>query len=97
MWMEFAQSFTPRDNRTWADRRHWVGVTWYGVPLPPGAPVRLYHWKGQPIILSADGLPVGALQAALNPNRRGLVRAITSQQIGRVDLSYLGPDDLWLV
>lgn len=97
MWMEFAQSFTPRDNRTWADRRHWVGVTWYGVPLPPGAPVRLYHWKGQPIILSADGLPVGALQTALNPNRRGLVRAITSQQIGRVDLSYLGPDDLWLV
>lgn len=25
MWIEFAQSFTPRVNRVWADRRYWAG------------------------------------------------------------------------
>lgn len=97
MWLEFAQDFVPRENRTWADRRYWADVAWYGVPCAPGAAVRLYHWNGQPIVLTADGLPVGALQAALNPNRRGLVRATVAEEFGRITLSYLGPDDLWLV
>jgi hypothetical protein len=39
MWTEFAASFTPRDNRTWTDRRYWAGVAWYGAPPPPRAPV----------------------------------------------------------
>jgi hypothetical protein len=38
--------------------------------------------------------PFGTLQAALNPNRRGLVRATVSQDVGRIDLIYLGPDDI---
>lgn len=97
MWIEFAQSFTPADRRTWTERRYWAGVAWYGVPVPPGAPVRLHHWNGQPIVLSGEGLPMGTLQAALNPVRSGLMRATVSQEPGRIDLSYLGPDDLWQV
>lgn len=97
MRTEFAQSFTPADSRTWTERRYWANVAWYGVPAPPGAPVRLHHWNGQPIVLSGDGLPMGALQAALNPARSGLMRATVSQEPGRIDLSYLGPDDLWQV
>ncbi len=97
MWTEFAQSFTPADSRTWTERRYWANVAWYSVPAPPGAPVRLHHWNGQPIVLSGDGLPMGALQAALNPARSGLMRATVSQEPGRIDLSYLGPDDLWQV
>jgi hypothetical protein len=73
MRMEFAQSFAPRENRTWSDRRYWANVTWSGPPLPPGTPVQLHNWNGQPAVLSADGTPFGTLQAALNPNRRGLV------------------------
>jgi hypothetical protein len=96
MWKEFVQSFTPRDNRTWTDRRYWADVAWFGLPPPAGASVRL-HRNGQPIVLSADGLSLGTLQAALNSNRRGLVRATVSQEFGKIDLSYLGPDDLWLV
>ena len=38
--------------------------------------------------------PEETLQVALNPSRRGLVRAVVSQVPGRIDLSYLGPDDL---
>lgn len=97
MWTEFTHSFTPRDNRTWGDRRYWATVAWHTDPPPPGTPVRLHHWNSQPVVVSADGQPLGALQAALNPGRRGLVRATTSQVFDRIDLSYLGPDDLWLV
>lgn len=97
MWVEFAQSFAPSNSRTWTDRRYWAGVAWYGVASPPGTPVRLYQLNGQPIVLSADGLPLGALLAPLNSNRCGVVRATVSQEFGRLDLSYLGPDDLWQV
>jgi hypothetical protein len=95
IWAEFAQTFTPRENRTWTTRRYRANVAWQGASPPPGAPVTLYHWNGQPIILSMDGLPLGILGAPLNPNRRGLTRATISEEIGRIDLSYLGPDDMW--
>lgn len=94
MWTEFAASFAPRDNRTWTDRRYWAGVAWYGAPPPPRAPVQLHEWNGQRLVLAADGMPLGTLQAALNPLRRGLVRATVSGEAGKIDLSYLGPDDL---
>ena len=49
---------------------------------------------GQACVLSADGTPLGTVQAALNPGRAGLMRAQVSQHVGRIDLTYLGPDDL---
>jgi hypothetical protein len=94
MWMEFAQSFTPRANRVWADRRYWAAVTWLGVPPPPGTPVQLHYWADQLRVLAADGVPLGTLQAALAPGRAGLIRAQVSQDAGRIDIVYLGPDDL---
>ena len=94
MWMEFAQSFTPRANRVWADRRYWAAVTWLGVPPAPGTPVQLHIWADQPRVLAADGVPLGTLQAAPAPGRVGLIRAQVSQDAGRIDIVYLGPDDL---
>jgi hypothetical protein len=94
MWLEFAQGFTPRESRTWSDRRSWANVAWSGAPPPPGTPVHLHHWNGRTLVLSADGIPLGTLQATLNPNRHGLARAVVSQDFGRIDLTYLGPDDL---
>lgn len=94
MWTEFTASFTPRENRTWADRRYWAGVAWYSAPPPPGTPVQLHEWNGQRLVLAADGMPLGALQHAINPLRRGLIRASVAAEAGKVDLSYLGPDDL---
>jgi superfamily II DNA/RNA helicase len=94
MWTDFVQSFSPRENRTWADRRYRVGVMWLGVPPPPGTPVQVHHWADQPRVLSADGAPLGTLQAALNLGRAGLIRAQVSQDVGQIDLTYLGPDDL---
>lgn len=94
MWTEFTQSFSPREEQTWADRRYWANVAWLGVPPPPGTPVQIHEWAGQPHVLSADGAPLGMVQAALNPARAGLVRAQVAQDVSRIDINYLGPDDL---
>lgn len=93
IWMDFAASFTPAENRTWSDRRYWASVDWLGVPPPPGTPVQVYYWEGQPRVLSADGTPLGTVQAALNPNRIGLLRATMAADPGRIDIEYLGPAD----
>ncbi|CAN7653064.1 DEAD/DEAH box helicase [Agrobacterium tumefaciens] len=94
MWKEFVQSFTPLENRTWADRRYWANVIWLGVPPPSGTPVQVHHSTGQPRVLAADGTLLGTIQAALNPGRAGLLRAVVAQDVGRIDITYLGPADL---
>jgi hypothetical protein len=94
MWMEFARSFTPAEKRTWADRRYWANVAWLGAPPPPGTVVQVYDWASQPRVLSADGAQIGTLQGALNPRRVGLLRAQVAQDINKIDLTYLGPEDL---
>ena len=94
IWTEFLQSFERSDNRTWADRRYWANVAWLGVPPPPGTPVQIYEFAGQARALAADGGPLGTLQAGINPDRIGVVRAQVSHQADRIDISYLGPDDL---
>lgn len=95
IWLEFAQEFSPIENRRWFERRYTGNVQWFAVPALPGAPVNLYHWNGQPLVLSADGQALGLLNHPMNPNRRGLVRATVSAERGKLHLSYLGPDDLW--
>lgn len=95
MWLKFMQDFAPAGNRTWARRDYLGNVQWFEVPAPPGTPVNLYHRDGQPLVLAPDGRAIGLLQHPLNPNRRGLVRATVAQNVAQLDLSYLGPDDLW--
>jgi superfamily II DNA/RNA helicase len=94
IWLEFAQSFTPTEKRTWADRRYWANVTWLGAPPPPGTAVQVHQWAAQPRLLSADGTPLGAVQATLNPQRAGLLRAQVAEDVSKIDITYLGPDDL---
>lgn len=96
LWLGFAEEFSPRDNRIWSERRYTGQVRWHGLPAPAGTPVMLHHWNGQPHVLSADGLSLGVLPHSLNQGRRGLVRVITTPG-GGLDISYLGPDDLWTV
>ncbi|MEZ6809302.1 DEAD/DEAH box helicase [Pseudomonas aeruginosa] len=93
MWMEFTRSFVPQANSIWADRRYWGGVQWLGVPPPPHTPVQLHQRNGQISVLAADGTPMGTLLNALNPKRAGLLIAEVAQDISRLDLTYLGPDD----
>lgn len=94
IWVEFAQSFTPTESRIWSDRRYWAAVNWRGIPPPSGTPVQVHDWGGQPLVLSADGAPLGTVQAALNPNRIGLLRATVSTDPSRIEIVYLGPADI---
>lgn len=94
MWVDFVQSFTLRGNLVWEDRRYWANVTWIAEPPQPGTPVQVHHWDGQPRVLSANGTPLGTLQAPLSPRRTGLLRAQVAQDVSRIDITYLGPADL---
>ena len=97
MWLEFVQEAAPPANRTWARRDYTGNVEWFAAPAPPGSPVSLHIWNGQPLVLSADGRGIGRLQHPLNSNRRGLLRATVALNPAQLELSYLGPDDLWAV
>ncbi|MFZ5747856.1 MAG: DEAD/DEAH box helicase [Pseudomonadota bacterium] len=97
MWLEFLYGFVPVDTRTWAERRFVAPVIWSGVPAVPGTPVRAHHIDGQGSIFSAAGDKIGMVQAPLNPERRGMTRVTVSNEPGRVDISYLGPEDLWIL
>jgi superfamily II DNA/RNA helicase len=94
IWLAFSQSFTPAESSTWADRRYWAGIDWLGEPPPAGTPVFVHHMGGQPRVLSADGAPLGSVQASLNPAVAGLIRAQVGQNLSRIDISYLGPADI---
>jgi DEAD/DEAH box helicase/Helicase conserved C-terminal domain len=95
MWIDFVQNLKRSDNRTWAERRYWANVAWLGFPPPADTPVQIHEYAGNARVLAADGAPLGTLQALPNPARTGLIRAQVSQDVGRIDISYLGPDDIF--
>ena len=105
MWLEWVYGFVPADSRTWAERRYKVGVRWTGSPPPPpGTPVRFHNvttrladsvTKEEQFILSATGERIGEFGWGLDPAHLGLLRATVATEPGLIDLSYLGPDDLW--
>jgi hypothetical protein len=88
-------SFAPRANRIWAERRFWTTIDWLGVPPPPGTAVQIYDWDGRSRVLSADGQQIGTVVAALNLHRAGVLRAQVADNVQRVDIVYLGPNDLF--
>ena len=91
IWMEFVQSFTPAENRTWSERRYWASVHWLGTHPPPGTPVQVHHMGGQTHVLAADATRLGTIQAALNPDHIGLVRSTVAADPSGIDIVYLGP------
>jgi superfamily II DNA/RNA helicase len=93
MWTEFLQSFRRSDNRTWAERIYVAKVAWLAAAPLPGTAVQIHDFASHPRVLAADAAPLGTVQAALNPGRIGLVRAQVSHQPGKINISYLGPDD----
>jgi hypothetical protein len=46
--------------------------------------------------MAPDGEMVGELEVPLNPNHDGLLRASVSAEPNKIDITYFGPDDLWL-
>lgn len=94
MWTEFVRGFSSDEKLVWADRRYWVGVDWFSTPPTSGTPVQIYEWDGRPHVFSSDGVPLGIVQNALNSGRTGLLHAEVAPDGDRVDIKYIGPDDL---
>lgn len=98
LWREFVAGFVPVEKRTWSERRYWAWVKWReGIVPAAGSALRLKVLDGQRLVAAADGSVMGELQAVLNPNHRGLLRTQVSAEANKVDITYYGPDDLWLV
>lgn len=94
IWIEFIQTFASSEERTWANRPYWATISWLSVPPPPGTIVQLHHWEDRTWVLSADGTPLGTPTVTVKPSRSGLLRAKVAQDVSRIDIEYLGPDDL---
>lgn len=94
MWTDLRQSYAPRENLTWENRRYQGNALWFEVPPPPSTPVQIHDNSGQLLILSADGKPLGTLQNSLPVQRVGLLRAQVAQNVAQIDINYLGPADL---
>jgi hypothetical protein len=97
LWLDWVFGFVPPDSRTWSDQRFFAPIEWSVHPPPaPGAPLRAHHIANEPFILSSTGERLGKLHAPLNPARRGLVRVTVADEPARVNVAYLGPQDLWI-
>lgn len=94
VWVQFVESFSPSEDHTWADRHYSASIMWSTVPPPPGTVVQIHQWKGQSHVLSPDGSPLGTVQSALDSHRSGLLHAQVAQDVSKIDILYLGPDDL---
>ena len=94
IWIEFVRSFTQTDNRTWADRRYIANITWLGTPPTSGTVVQVHQWSAPPRVLSTDGKLLGTVQPGINPQCEGLLRAQVAQDVSKIEIQYLGPDDL---
>mgnify|MGYP003600506919 CR=1 FL=1 len=94
MWAEFVQSFEPQENHTWANRAYWGKVTWLNAPPPPSTPLQLHEWAGEVQVLAVDGTPLGVLQNSINIARKGLLRVKVARDVSKVNITYLGPNDL---
>jgi len=97
LWNSFYQILDPQKKASWKKQRFWAPILWRpGMERPAHSRVRIFDVHSESFVLSADAQLLGRLDARLNPHRHGLLRAFTTEQSGRILLTYLGPEDLWL-
>lgn len=95
LWTEFSENYVPAENQAWADRRYTANVAWAGVAPPPGTPVQIHDLTGVSAVLSSDGVQLGTVDPAPYVLRAGVLKAQVARDTTKLDLVYLGPDDLY--
>jgi len=78
----------------WGKRNSEREVVWDGTRASAGTPVRLHDQQGETLVLDADFTRLGRLKVPINAKRRGLVKAVVADAADRLDVTYLGPNDL---
>lgn len=96
LWRTFVDGMRPELRRSWQKSQEITGVKWYNSFEPKsGLGLRMINVsEGFTQVFGADYEALGELAVTLNPDRCGLLRATVLDGGDKVDLDYLGPDDL---
>jgi hypothetical protein len=98
LWKAFVDGMRPEVRRSWQKSREVAEVKWYNSFEPnSGLGLRMRNvGKAATRVFGADYEALGELAVTLNPDRCGLLLATTLDDVSKVGLDYLGPDDLLL-
>jgi hypothetical protein len=90
LWLDFQGPGGAHTVQTWAATEYTSGITWQGVPMPPGTPLRLGGGVGKErSVFTADFREVGTI--GWTPSSKGLILATSTSDLGKVALEFLGP------
>lgn len=90
LWVEFNGPGGAQATQVWTATEYTSGITWHGVPMPPGTPLRLGGGPGKErSVFTADFREVGSL--GWTPSAYGLIVAGATSDPGKFALEYIGP------
>lgn len=90
LWLDFHGPGGAQAVQAWAATEYTSGITWQGVPMSPGTPLRLGGGAGKErSVFTADFREVGTL--GWTPSSKGLIVATSTGDLDKFTLEYLGP------
>ncbi|MDO8775720.1 MAG: DEAD/DEAH box helicase [Burkholderiaceae bacterium] len=90
LWLDFHGPGGAQAVQAWAATEYTSGITWQGVPMPPGTPLRIGGGAGKErSVFTADFREVGTL--GWMPSSKGLIVATSTGDLDKFTLEYLGP------
>jgi len=94
LWREFTALHGAGRSAPWTARGYNCPVTWFGVPPPPGAALRLGGGLGEEdSVFTADFKRIGKVLYPFNRDAVGLTIATANGSNDAIYLEYLGPND----
>ena len=90
LWLDFNGPGGAQAVQARAATEYASGITWQGVPMPPGTPLRLCGGAGKErSVFTADFREVGTL--GWTPSSKGLIVSTSTGDLDKFTLEYLGP------
>ena len=90
LWGEFNGPGGVQGTQVWTATEYTSEITWHGVPMPPGTPLRLGGGPGKErSVFTADFREVGSL--GWTPSAHGQIVAGATVDSGKFALEYIGP------
>lgn len=95
LWMEFIAPHGAGNATSWSAKDYWGQVEWTGKPMVEGVPLRIATSGSKAgTIYTSVYREVGKAVFSFNRNAIGLIVATATGAQDRIDVEYIGPDDL---
>ena len=96
LWAEFIVPHGAGNRDPWTATNYEGQVTWHGVPVPPGTPLRIGGGitGKEDAIYTPDFREVGKVSYAFNRGAVGLTIATGTGAADKIGFEYIGPNDL---